>query len=81
MRWSEGLLYEQTGFEKEKILPPDYQYVYQNRRLHKFNFRHKNLKNILINYDSSLSEHENCLAHKIYRIYDCGKVRYVNRRP
>lgn len=80
LRWSDGSLYERVGFKKEIMLSPDYQYIFKNRRLHKFNFRHKNLRKLLPNYDRSLSEHENCLAHNIYRIYDCGKVRYVYDR-
>jgi hypothetical protein len=77
LRWSEGDLYEKTGFKLDKILEPDYSYVFKGERIHKFNFRHKNMKNKLSDYDSNLSEHENMLNNKIYRIYDCGKLRFV----
>jgi len=77
LRWSSGTLYERTGFKKDKMLSPDYSYVYKNERFHKFNFRHEKLKKILPNYNPEYSEHENCLNHKIYRIYDCGKARYI----
>ena len=77
LRWSDGRLYEQSGFVKDKIIRPDYYYVYNNTRYHKFNFRHSKLKRILPNYDPSLSEHKNCINHRIYRIYDCGKIRYT----
>lgn len=77
LRWSDGSLYEKTGFVKDKMIKPDYYYVYNNSRYHKFNFRHNRLKKILNNYDPSLPEHENCFNHSIYRIYDCGKIRYT----
>lgn len=77
LRWSDGSLYEKVGFVKDKALKPDYYYIYNNSRYHKFNFRHDRLKKILSSYDPSLSEHENCFNNKIYRIYDCGKIRYT----
>jgi hypothetical protein len=81
LRWSEGDLYEQTGFTLEKTLAPDYYYVDLKNieRLHKFNFRHKNLSNILENYDPNLSETENTIRNNWYRIYNCGLKKYVIR--
>lgn len=76
-RWSEGSLYEQCGFVKDKQLPPDYTYVVNGKRIHKFNFRHKSLKTKLSNYDNTLSERINCFNHGLYRVWDCGKIRYV----
>lgn len=79
LRWSDGNLYEKTGFTLHKILAPDYYYVdLQNiQRIHKFNFRHKNLPNILKDYDPSLSELENTLNNNWFRIYNCGLKRYT----
>ena len=79
LRWSDGNIYEKTGFHLEKILAPDYEYVdlTNMQRLHKFNFRHKNLPNILDNYDPSLSEAENTRNNNWYRIYNCGLKRYT----
>lgn len=75
-RWSTGALYEKHGFERVSELPPDYAYVVRGARTHKFNFRHKFLKNKLPNYNADLSERDNCIAHGIYRIWDCGKGKY-----
>lgn len=77
LRWGSGKVYESNGFRLDKVLPPDYYYVYNNERFHKFNFRHKNLKKLLSDYDPEKSEHENCLNNNIFRIYDCGKHKYV----
>ncbi len=71
-----GKLYEILGFTKEKEIPIDYSYVYQGRRKHKFGFRRKRLKTLLHNFDETKSELENTVANNIYRIYDCGKIKY-----
>lgn len=76
LRWSEGDLYYKLGFEYNKFLPPDYSYIEGDKRVHKFNYRHKYLKNKLPNYDPSLSETQNTLNHNVYRIYNCGLIKF-----
>lgn len=77
-RWSEGQLYFTTGWTHDSDLPPDYHYTVDGkRRIHKFNFRHNRLRHILSNYDPSVSEYINCRNHGIYRVWDCGKMRFV----
>ena len=75
-RWSIGNLYQKTGFVVDGIIPPDYAYIKNGQRVHKFNYRHKHLRKILSNYDPTKSERENCFSHGIYRVWDCGKIRY-----
>lgn len=77
LRWSEGHLYESTGFDKEYVIPPDYYWTDGITRWHKFGFRHQLLETKLDDYDPTLTEVENCHNHGLYRIYDCGKVKYV----
>lgn len=79
LRWSCGQLYAATGWVLDKTIPPDYCYVdtNTNTRMHKFNFRRKYLPNKLENFDTMLSERENCDIHNIPRLWDCGKLRYV----
>lgn len=77
-RWSDGNLYETTGFALDSILPPDYYYSPDGKhRLHKFNYRRKNLPKLLAHFDPALSETVNCNNNGILRIWDCGKRRYV----
>ena len=76
LRWSEGELYEKCGFRLNKILKPDYCYIEGKNRIHKFNYRHSNLKNKLVNYIPNLSEKENCINNKISKIWDCGKYKF-----
>lgn len=77
LRWSEGNLYENTGWTLEKTLPPDYYYVVGNDTVHKFNYRRKNLPKLLTTFDPTLSETENTTNNGIPRIYNCGLNKYV----
>lgn len=79
LRWSDGALYRMLGFRLDKTLAPGYQYLYQGRRQHKFNFRKKRLKakfgdhiNIEENTEKEIME-----SLGIPKIWDCGKLRYV----
>lgn len=81
-RWSNGNLYEK-GIGKisvrRKALPPDYRYVEASsgQTFHKFNFRHQRIRRIFANYDSMLSEHENCIRHNYFRIWNSGMIKYT----
>jgi hypothetical protein len=79
LRWSEGDVYTKNGYELNAILPPDYAYVDKKEitRIHKFNFRRKNLSKLLDVFDPALSETENCTLNGWHRIYNCGLLRFV----
>jgi len=53
---------------------PNYWYVINGLRRHRFGFR----KSILVKegYDKDLTEKQIMLDRKIYRIYDCGNIRW-----
>ena len=74
-----GGMYEKLGFKVDKQLPPDYTYVDPKhcRRLHKSGFQLSKLARKFENFDKNLSEKENCEAAGYYRIYDCGKTRWI----
>ena len=76
-RWSEGEVYLNNGFIIDKFNPPDYKYVVGDIRKHKYNFRHNKLEAKLIDYDPLLTEWENTENHGLYRIYDCGLIRFI----
>lgn len=76
-RWSNGKLYDATGWTVDKIIKPDYSYITNNQRIHKFNYRRKYLPTLLGTFDPSISEWENCKANNILRIWDCGKLKYI----
>jgi hypothetical protein len=75
---SDGGLYQNSGFVVDKIIPPDYMYVVNKQRKHKFGYRLKRFKNDPnLLWDETLSERELALLNNIPRIWDAGKTRYV----
>ena len=75
---SDGGLYKTNGFKVDKVLPPDYTYLVNGERKHKFGFRLKRFRddpNLL--YKEGLSESQLAELNGIPRIWDTGKVRYT----
>ena len=77
LRYSDGGMYFTNGFDLADVIRPNYFYVVDDKRIRKQKFRHKYLANILENYDPNLSEKENTENHDIWRIYDCGLLKFV----
>src|SRR5690606_23129447 len=68
---SDGGLYEKTGFVVDAVLPPDYSYVVQGRRVHKFNYRIARFKkDSQLLYQEGLSERELAELNGLYRVWD-----------
>jgi hypothetical protein len=75
-----GRMYEACGFVKDGEVPMDYTYLDQrtDKRLHKSHFQKSKLRKLLgEQYDDSQTEKQMTHAAKIFRIYDCGKTRWV----
>ena len=80
-RWTTSLnntLYDNLGFKLNKILKPDYSYVVNSERMHKFDFRKKRLLKKYPNkgLNLNMTEHEMCKKLGFYRIYNCGLIKY-----
>lgn len=74
---SNGSMYERVGFEYDGKLRPDYSYVRQDRREHKFNYRKKRFKNDpSLRYKPELTESQLADLNEFNKIYDCGKTRW-----
>lgn len=74
-RWSDGNLYEKLGFKLTHTNKPNYWYIVDNMRKHRFNFRKERLKKE--GFDTkNKTEHEIMLERGINRIYDCGTLSY-----
>lgn len=73
--WSQGDLYDKLKFKFIHKTQPNYYYVIDGVRKHRFNFR----KNILIEQgsDPNKTEHDIMLERKVYRIYDSGNLKYL----
>lgn len=75
IRLFDGKLYETLGFTKEHTTKPNYWYVVNNKRLHRFNFRKSKL--VLDGYDKNKTEFEIMNERGIYKIYDCGNIKWI----
>lgn len=75
-RWSDGNLYYQLGFQLTTDNPPDYFYIIEGKRRHRWNYRKDILKNKFQDYDPNLTEYQNMENHGYYRIWDCGTLRF-----
>ena len=82
-RWTldkDDNLYLKLGFKLDKILKPDYSYVTKKgKREHKFNFRKELMIKRFPEFNLTMDMSENAMANTIgmYKIWDCGKFRYV----
>lgn len=75
---SDGSLYEKTGWTLDGIIPPDYKYVINGERVHKFNYRLKRFReDPSLEFREGLTEKELATLNNLPRIYDAGKARYV----
>ncbi len=74
IRLFDGKMYEKIGFKRISQSKPNYWYVIQDIRFHRFNFSKTQL--IKNGYDKNQSEKQIMLDRKIYRIYDCGNIRW-----
>ena len=82
-RWTidkDNNLYTKLGFDLDGVLKPDYMYYISKNcnqhRFHKFNFR-KQILHKKYGLPLSMTESEMTEILGFYKIWDCGKYRYV----
>ena len=75
--WSMGNLYEKLNFELVKDSNPDYKYLYNNKRIHKSNFKKSSIKKKF--GDINVSESIFLTENGIHKIWDCGKLKYEQK--
>lgn len=74
---SDGGLYGNNDFEIDKVLSPDYMYIVNGERKHKFGYRLKRFKNDPdLLWEEGLTERELAKLNGLERIWDSGKTRY-----
>jgi hypothetical protein len=74
---SDGGLYEGNGFIADKILAPDYMYVVDGVRKHKFGYRLKKFQSDPgLLWEPNLTERELAELNGLDRVWDAGKTRY-----
>lgn len=75
---SDGSLYELLGFRYDGEIRPDYKYVVNGERKHKFGYRLKRFRNDPnLFYEDGLTEKQLADRNGLKRIWDCGKIRYT----
>lgn len=73
----DGKSYEAAGFVAVSCLKPDYSYSIRGKRVHKFNFRKSAIKAKHPEvYSANKTELQMMTELGIYRVWDCGKVKY-----
>jgi len=77
--WSMGNLYYKLGFNLDRINPPDYFYIINGKRKHRWAYRKDIIKNTLPNYDPNLTEYQNMLNHGYDRVWNCGTLKFVKK--
>lgn len=75
-RWSTGDLYQKIGFVHSGSLKPDYSYVIPGERIRKSK---QSMKKSNIGCPSHITERDFLFEKKIFRIWDCGKIRWEYR--
>ena len=79
---SDGGLYEQLGFVRDGVIAPDYQYVVNGTREHKFNYRLKRFRDDPeLAHRDGLTEKQLAELNGLTRVYDAGKVRWTLDHP
>jgi hypothetical protein len=75
-RWSQGELYKVLGFDFIHNSKPSYFYIIKDKTKREYRFKYR--KDILVKqgYDKDKTEHQIMLDRKIYRIYDCGNMKF-----
>jgi hypothetical protein len=72
---SNGNMYNQLGFSLSHLSKPNYYYIVDGVRNHRFNFRKDKL--VKEGFDSSLTEIEIMNSRGFYRIFDCGMQKWI----
>jgi hypothetical protein len=73
-----GNLYQKLGFKKVSLSKPNYFWVVDGIRKHRFNFNKKRL--IKMGYDKNKSESQILQDIGYYRVYSCGQEKWLFKR-
>lgn len=75
-----GETYLKCGFYIDKYIKPDYKYIINNKRVHKFNFRKSCFNKKGFIFEPGLTETQLAEKNNINKIYDAGKLRLIWKR-
>lgn len=81
LRWSTGNLYYQLNFKLDRVNKPEYFYIENGIRKHRYNFRKDIIKHRFKDkYDPLLTEYQNMLNVGYDRIWDCGTLKFIKTK-
>jgi len=80
-RWSEGNLYKKLKFSIDTFIRPDYSYFKNGnlKRFHKFGFRRSKILKKNGQCEENLSESVLMKLNGWFRIFDCGKIKFIKK--
>ncbi len=67
--WSNGILYYNLNFNLVYETKPDYKYIINGKRIHKSRYRKSKL-------NTELTESQHMKKSHIFKIWDCGKMKF-----
>ena len=79
-RWSNGDVYKKLGFEFGYCTKPNYWYIIDGCRKHRYNYRKSELSKKLGVFDFNLTEYQNMLNNGLDRIWDCGSIKWEYKK-
>jgi predicted GNAT family N-acyltransferase len=74
-RWSNGNMYKKIGFKLEKEIGPDYSYVDSKSKYKRVSKQSRKKNNTNCPLDKT--ERQHAIEEGFYRIWDCGKKRWI----
>lgn len=72
---SNGDLYYKLGFKLDGITKSNFYYIIDGIKKHRFNYRKSKL--IKQGYDKNKTGHQIMLDRNIFRVYDCGNLKFI----
>ena len=84
IRYFTGDVYEKNGFNYDKTIPPRFYYTKQLKIFHRRTFQKKNIEKKfkqgeLNYYNPDKTEYQNMLINKYDRIWDNGKIKFIQK--
>lgn len=76
-RWSQGNIYEKIGFKYSHDSAPAFYYVKGEKRENRIVYQKHKLKDLLENYDDTISADQNMIKNGYNKIWDCGNKVYT----
>lgn len=77
-RWGKGVVYEQLGFEKRGVTPPNYWWAKDGRKISRYQTRLKDLTTLLgSQFDQTKSEKENMQDAGWTFVQDLGSDKFI----